>query len=378
MRIALVMDALGGGGAERQCVLAANQMALLGHHVAVISYGDLDYCVRYIDRARVEFVQISARGLLRLARLRALTRTLRQGRFDVAHAFHMPPGIFAAPAAALAGVPRFFMGFRGQHGLTWSNRVALRLLAGARDGWIVNSTAVRDHLVRLLHVNPELIHVVRNGFPPLDRSTLRPGQAVRAELGLDETAPLVTLVGNLRLVKNIDMFLRVADRLRRAGTDAQFVIAGEGKEEQRLKDACRTMGLDGPVKFVGFCRDVPSLLAASRLAILTSASEGLPNVLIEAALAGVPSVSTDNGGASDAVLDGQTGFIVPLDDDEAMACRVQHLLADAGAREAMGQAAMAHATKTFSLDRMARDLLRVYDGARGRSHARDDEAGGTT
>ncbi|MCY2926561.1 MAG: glycosyltransferase [Planctomycetota bacterium] len=362
MRIALIMDGLGGGGAERQCVLAANELARLGHDVTLISYGSLDYCLRFLDRQRVRFVAIAARGKLRIGRLLALRRVLKAGRFDVAHGFHLPPSIYGGLAAGLAGVPRFFMGFRGQHGLSTGERIALRLLAGVRAGWIVNSLAVRTHVIKTLAQKPETIHVVRNGFAPIDPSALQSRQAVRETLGLDQAVPVVALVGNLRQVKNVDMFLRLAGRLAKAGPDAQFVIAGEGKEELRLKALCHSMGLDARVRFIGFCQDVPSLMGACDVVALTSFSEGLPNVLIEAAMMGVPSVSTDNGGARDVIDDGRTGYVVPVDDDEAMAQRLTILLGDADNRKALGQAAQAYAKQTFSVERMVENLLRVYRG----------------
>ncbi len=230
MRIAIIMDGLGGGGAEWQSIIAANELARRGHHVCMICYGQDKTHLDSLNQTEVQFVRIRSKGPLRLGRILAIAHHLRRGRFDVVHCFHHPPCIWGGLAAILAGSDALFFGHRGQGNLPRSQRLLLRVASLRARAWIVNSQAVSRHLESYLNVPPERIRVVHNGLTEekLNSPPTKTATEVRAELDLAAESPLVILVGNLRAVKNIEMFLRVARRVVDAGSEAEFVVAGEG------------------------------------------------------------------------------------------------------------------------------------------------------
>jgi glycosyltransferase involved in cell wall biosynthesis len=366
MKVAIIMDALAMGGAERQAVLAAAELARRGLYAELIYYHPINEYQELAAAQGARLVGIFDRGPLRLGRLRALSRHLRQGGFDVVHAFQKTSSIWGALAALRAATPCVFGGYRGQIREPLVARTLLKFLSGRLAGWIVNAECVRRFLADMLALDPARIHVVHNALcPDSYQSSLTRAEA-RAKFGLTDGTVAATLVANLRPVKNHAMLLRVARRVCDVRDDVVFLVAGQGPLRAGLEADVRAMGLAGRVTFLGQRADVPDLLAASDLALLTSITEGLPNVLAEAGGAGLPAVSTDCGGAGDVLVDGTTGYVVPVNDDAAMAQRILQLAGDPQARSRMGQAARQHVRGHLSCQAMGDRLVALYErGLRG-------------
>lgn len=365
MRIAIIIDEVVIGGAEWQSVLSAAELTRRGEEVVLVTaYPGNDYA-EFIRQRGVRLVAVPAGGRLRAARLWRLARYLRRERFDVVHVFK-GPGYSGRLAARLAGIPRIFAGYRGLTRDGAAARWANRWLARGQPGWIVNSEFLKRAFVDAYGVPPAKVHVVPNAVVAERFESRLTRDEARARFGIGPgDGAVVTILANLRRVKNHAMFLRVAKRLAEGRAAARFLVAGDGPERGALERAAADLGVTGCVRFLGKCQEVPDLFRATDVCVLTSVSEGLPNVLIEAASAGVPCVSTDNGGAADVVADGETGYLVAVDDDEAMAARLAEMLADPARRDEMGRAAREHVARRFSMEALGARLLAVYTGAAG-------------
>lgn len=160
-----------------------------------------------------------------------------------------------------------------------------------------------------------------------------------------EPAHLI-FIGALVSSKRPDLFLEVVRRLRDEGLHFQATMAGDGPLRPSLEPHANKVD----VKLLGPRHDIPELMRAASLLLFTSIAEGegLPGVLIEAGLSGLPVVTTDVPGARSAILDGQTGFIVSIDDPETMVARVRRLLLDPGLRTRMGAEARVHCLTHFT------------------------------
>ena len=186
--------------------------------------------------------------------------------------------------------------------------------------------------------------------------------AARAMFGLPQDRRLVTIVANLRNpVKDHPMFLRAAARVRATVPDAAFVIAGEGELMPGLKQLASELGIAEDVHFVGRCDDVASLLFASNVGALSSKSEGFANAILECMASGLPVVATDVGGVREAIIEGETGYIVPSGDDRMMAERIIQVLANDETARMMGSRGKSLAAEKFSKDRHLQNTLELYD-----------------
>lgn len=134
---------------------------------------------------------------------------------------------------------------------------------------------------------------------------------------------------------------------------------GGGTELGRVEAAVQHLG--DRFQCLGLRSDVPAILAAAELAVLPTLREGLPNVILEAMAAGKPVVASRVGGVPELVVDGETGFLVPPRDPEALARGVLTLLGDPARAEAMGQAGRERVIRCFSLDRMVRETQQLYE-----------------
>ena len=297
--------------------------------------------------------------------VRRFARFLRQNEIDVVHTHCFYTNIFGMTAAALAGVPARVT-YKGEtNGFRTSmqrrvERGAFRLAHRV----VANSEAVRQQLIRE-GVPAQKIVQHYNG---LDTARVKvPAGLKRNEarnrLGLPRQAQrrFVTIVANLRhAVKDHPMFLRAAARVRAAIPDAGFIVAGEGELMPGLSNLAKELGLAHDVFFIGRCQNIAELLFASDVCVLSSRAEGFSNAILEYMAAARPVVVTDVGGAREAVIEGETGYIVAAGDDEKMAERIIQLLSEPQRACAMGEFARQIVEEKFSCSRHLQNTLDLY------------------
>ena len=264
-----------------------------------------------------------------IKQVRRCAAYLRENKIDLVHTHCFYANIFGMAAATLAGVPVRVASKRETGKMrTAAQDFVEKLAFGRADAIVVNAAAVRDHLIQH-SIEPEKIRVIYNGldfsrFSNSDNDKLRTVESFR--LPTDETIRFVTLVANLRhAVKNVPNLLRAAKIVTAKIPDTHFVIAGEGELESDLKSMASELGLNGNVHFIGRCTDVPALLDISDICVLTSTAEGFANSILEYMAAGKAVIATNVGGAAEAIVDGETGYLIPSGDDPALGSQVDRI-----------------------------------------------------
>ncbi len=137
-------------------------------------------------------------------------------------------------------------------------------------------------------------------------------------------------------------------------------LVGDGPLRPVVEKTVVEMGLEGRVLFLGVRNDVPKLLAASDVLVLSSEYEGVPLTVLEAMAAGKPVIATAVGGVPELVEDGVTGILVPPRNPEALAQGILRLAKDADLRQRMGKAAQQWALERFDIARTAREYEALY------------------
>jgi len=177
--------------------------------------------------------------------------------------------------------------------------------------------------------------------------------------------------GRFERQKNLGMMLDVIEELKSKRTDFLLAMLGEGPDEDQFKGEIRKRNLGTVTRFFGFIeRDrVAEYFLAADLLILTSLFEGTCRVLVEAAFAARPVVTTDIAGADDMVVDGETGFVVKVNDGRTFAEKISMLLDSEGLRKKMGSAARTHMTRFFDEEKFLNGLLDMWraTAAKGQS-----------
>lgn len=171
-----------------------------------------------------------------------------------------------------------------------------------------------------------------------------PDAALRAELLGDRYDRMALFVGRIVPQKSLEVLLAAAERLRTSAPRLRIVCVGDGWQRAALQAEAERRGLGDAIAWTGAVphRDIVRYIASCDLFVLPSRYEGFPRVLMEAAACAKPIVTTRVSGSDDAVLDGESGHIVPIGDDEALAARVAELACDPARMRAMGERARAH------------------------------------
>lgn len=296
--------------------------------------------------------------------LRRFAAYLRQERFEIVQTHDFYTNIFGMLGSRLAGVPMRIAAKR-ETGMRSGLQLFIERRAFATaDVVVVNAEGVRRYL-SAGGVPAGKLRLIYNGIDPrpFDAAVSSRGDALRS-LGLPDDRPLrfVTIVANLRdRVKNHEMFLRSAARIARIREDIRFAIAGEGERTRLITSEAARLGIAEKCVFLGRCGRVPELLAVSDVCVLTSDSEGFSNSILEYMAAGRPVVATAVGGAGEAIVDNETGFLAAPNDDETLADRIGRVLDDPRLAERMGAAARRRLTECFSIEAQVEKTLALYE-----------------
>lgn len=308
----------------------------------------------------------NANAVRQLARLRAL---LLKERINLLHAHDFYAGVLGAAAARLAGVRvivcqrHLRLSDRRVH--EWGTRFAHRLAHRV----LVNSEAIREHILKSGRVAPGKIVVIRNGlsgaaeaaaqFDRSERASAR--NALLQELKLDADARLVGIVARLQPVKGHRYFIEAAGQVARAESKTHFVVVGNGGLRQEIEAHAARLGLSGRVHLLGDRANPTQIAAGFDVAVLASLHEGLPNTVMEAMAAGIPIVATAVGGTPELIADGETGFLVPPADAGALAKRILSVLRNPDWSAVMAAQGRQHVLSQFSPQRMVESVEGLYD-----------------
>jgi glycosyltransferase involved in cell wall biosynthesis len=360
-RVAVVLTQLGYGGAERQTVeLLTSLKATVWEPVVVVClseylrpYGsivrDLGYPLEVIRR----------RGSFDLARLASLRNLFRVYHVNLVHGVHLLAAAYSWIACSRGRTAPVIPAFRGgqtDHGLI--RAFVYRRMLAASPITLVNSRRGARFLVDQLCARPERVAVVPNGvdFHNLGRIAARP--RLRSELGIAQTEPIVGFVGRNQRVKNVPRFLEVARRLLQRVPRLHIVVVGSGLDESVRVQLAPTLPTSH-THFLGPREDVPALLKEMDVLVITSDSEGCPNVALEALGLGVPVVSADVGDVAHMVAAAQHGTVVSRHDlDGYVQSTLKYL---SSRRERPGEAPIsAELERHYSLESMVAHTVQLW------------------
>jgi len=360
-RIAVHTDGRLVQGNERQLALLAQGLIARGVEVHVSAVPQTATWNLLQDSGAI-MTAVRPRGSLDLVSAWRFMRWLRRIQPSAVLLTSWRRMPLAARAARLAGVPRIVLRLGMVHrprGTRYRRALRWRI-----DGIIVNSTTVRDHVLATFPgAASERVHLVHNAAESIE--VTHPA-SIRSDLGLAPGVPLIAAVGGLSRRKGFDILL---DAFATLGGDAHLLICGAGDEEQALRAQASDLGIRERVHLIGQRSDVPAVLAACDVFVLSSRAEGFSVAMLEAMRARLPIIASDVGGVRDALGEREThsaaGWIVPVDNAQALAATMQDVLASLHSVETKGRATEAgrRAMEQFSVDAMVDGVLRVLTGA---------------
>lgn len=366
--ILYIIGSLDVGGAERQLVEIASRLRRRGWDIAVYCLthrglqADAATCagvavvgppwegLRHRDWPLIDFLRLG----LTLSRLLLLMLARRP---TVVHCVLPGAYIFGAPLAILTRRPFRLMSRRSLNNYQKDWPLARWMepkLHRRMSALVANSDRVRHQLIAQEGCAADHVHHIYNGvdterFAPLSRERRA---AIRQRLDVPVDAVVGVMIANLIPYKGhadlIDALARVADTLT-----GPWIVLCAGRDQgiqQSLEADVARHGLEDKIRFMGARDDVGDVLACADLGILCSHEEGFSNAILESMAASLPMIVTDVGGNGEAVVDGETGIVVPARDPSRLGAAIVELAGDPERRAAMGAAGRHRASTLFSLD----------------------------
>ncbi len=358
-----------GGGASHVRDLAAG-LESKGFGVRVAMPEDAGNVGREDLSAGIAFYPL---GIAAGFSLRALgkLRQLALGS-DILHVHGARAALFGRLAAVSLGRQRprivyTIHGFAAPHYAPPKRELLLgieRALAAATDRWVCVSAAERVALLRSGVADADRVQVIRNGIE-MEKFALpeeeQPG--LRESLDIPGSAFVITTVCRLYRPRDFDTLLQSFGRVRTAIRHALLLVVGEGPLRTAIEEQVRHLGLQEQVRLLGMRRDIPRLLAATDVFVLSSKGwEGLPLTVLEAMAASLPVVASAVGGTGEAVEDGLTGLLYRPGDVDALAQHVLRLASDATLAREMGQRGLSRVRQLFTAARMVEETVSLYEG----------------
>ncbi len=363
-----VLPALQTGGVERGAVDIAAAVAAAGGRAIVVSAGGR--MEAELKRAGAEHVTLPAhrktpwhmwRNARRLAAL------IRREQVDIVHAHSRAPAWSARMAARRTGSP-FVTTFHGIYGAGFPPKRAWNRIMTAGDRVIAVSEHVAEHVQRCYRTPTERIVTIHPGvdLDLFDCAAVSEARVVQlAEAWrLPDGVQIAMLPGRLTRLKGHAALIDALALLRREGVLALLIGAEAGRPGYRdeLVERVERRGLEGAVRFVGHCSDMPAAYMLADVAVSASTRpEAFGLVAAEAQAMGRPVIATGHGGARETVIPGETGWLVPPGDAAALAQALDAALSlTAPERARMAEAAVANARRNFSKRAMTARTLELY------------------
>jgi L-malate glycosyltransferase len=223
----------------------------------------------------------------------------------------------------------------------------------------VGQMAIQE-LQEVLHVPKEKCTVIYRGIPAKEMNKAEARKSLLSELKLGPEARLLVSAGALSPEKDQSFLVDVMDKLRREKKDVHLILAGEGPERAALSSQINALQLGQHIHLIGYQKDISRWLAGADVCLLSSNIEGVPGVLMEAALQGTPSIAIEVGGVGEVVESGLSGILLQKRNSDLFAKEVIKLLADPKRMAHYGHRAKAIATTTFDLEASATAFEGLY------------------
>jgi len=396
-RVALVCGSLQPGGAERQVantLIGLSQakqvesVSLLCDHLQSGTPEQYDFYLPLARQSGCEIRQISnyiASGQEKLPdRFRAVTHRIRLDLIadvanlyfefkrlkpEIVHAWLDWSNIRAGLAASLAGVPRIILSGRNlsprhfalNDDYYFPSYQAL-VEQKRKIVFLNNSLAGANDYAHWLGLSQEDVTVIRNAaqFSESDRPTPEQTTSLRETLGIPSAAVVIGGMFRFSPEKRPLLWLEAMAAVSCELPDAFFVLFGQGEMLPEMQKAAERLKIDHKLQFAGLVQPSFKGLSACSLILLTSFGEGTPNVLLEAQWLGLPVVTTDAGGAAEALMDGVTGAVCKSDEPQEIAAAVLRIVRDSAFRRQAAEAGPEFIQGVYGADRMIQETLAAY------------------
>lgn len=348
----------GWGGQGQRIILECKKLIALGHRVVIVCQPG-SVILKKARESGIPVEEVSIRGKFDLMAMRHICRLIRKHQVTVINTHSSKDTWVGSLAAKLAGAPLIV---RTRHISKPISNNPLNFVHRLADGISTTGELIRDELIRVNRMSPDRIVSIPSGvsLERFDPETADGGR-VRREFGITDKCQLVAMVAVYRGMKRHDLLIDAARLVRQRFAAVKFLLVGKGTDSDALKMLITDAGLKDAVICSGHRDDIPDILSAADIIVLTSdRDEGVPQALTQAMVMARPVVAAPIGSIPELVLDGQTGLLAKTGDAQSFAEKIERLLLDSELRARLGKSARRHVLENYTDSIMAEKTIAFY------------------
>lgn len=359
-RVLLTLPELRVGGVETHMIDLARGLKRKGYDPLVVSFGG-----KLVEKLAAEGVShvklpVHSKNPVTIGNMIGpMKKVLADNRVELVHAHSRVPAWISY--IALRMMKRHTPFLTTCHS-TYSVHVGSRVMNWS-DNMIAVSEFVMKHMLENFGTDPKLINVVHNGVSPgiYDESkTAELKSRYYEEFGIPAGAKVAGMVASLTPRKGYIHFLRAARKIKEETGNVVFLGVGGGPQREELEHKAREFGLEDSFRFPGIRGDVRDMLHFFDVFVLSSWSEGLPYVILEAMCMGRPIVSTDVGGIPEAIKHRENGMLVKPGDEDTLAENIMEVISNDDLARTLGAAARRTVVESFTVEKMVNKTEAIY------------------
>ncbi|OEF29484.1 glycosyltransferase family 4 protein [Vibrio rumoiensis] len=333
------------------------QMVKLGHTLTIVTQGQSEYVPRFKENG-IKVIDCYPTKKVCCKTIKTLRNELKSTHYDIVYAMNSK----TIPNAAFACI-----GFKNTKMVTYRGTVGglyrydptayLTHLHPRVNGISCVAQAVTDDVKKRVWIHSDNVVTIYKGH---DLSWYQAQPIERSKLNLPEDAIVVTCIANARPSKGVHVLLDSASQLSDI-ENLHFLLIGRDMDTEKNLALAKSSGMKERIHFLGYRKDVPEILATSDMQIQPSVSgEGLPKTIIEAMSMAVPSIVTTTGGGKELLVDGESGYVVPVNDSASISEKIRLLCTSEEHRKSMGKLAQQRVINNFSLQDTAQLHLNFF------------------
>ncbi|MBZ0294178.1 MAG: glycosyltransferase [Anaerolineae bacterium] len=357
-KILYIVSQLGQGGAEQQLYYVLKH---LKPNATVVSLASGGYWLKPYQELGYRVIELQRTGSFDVSRLTGVIRAIREQQPDIVHQWMDGiPGIYGRLATFFQRRPTI-VGLR-THPVRdpgWYSRLTRLWLNRHITMFVSNAVSSQQYLVDHDHVPAGKSRFIPNG---IELNRFAPRKAVELPALLPEDwhdKVVVGTIGALARRKAPEVFVQVARKIIDQNPNVRFLHAGDGPLREAVEQQVRELNLEPYMHFLGSRSDVPEVLRALDILLMTSRNEGTPNAVMEAMATALPCVVTDIGDCKALVVEGATGFVAPIGDVNCLTDYVMRLVNDPNLRQSMGRAGYDR-IQNYDVQKMAQQYGDLY------------------
>lgn len=363
-----IIPELGQGGAEQGCIDVAAGLVKAGAQSIVVSNGG--FRIHELHRAGAMHINLpvhSKNPLVMMNNTACLTELIRRYKVDIVHARSRAPAWSAMQACKRTGA-RYMTTCHAPYNINGQAKRFYNSSIAKGEIVIAISEFVAEYLKENYGVDEKRIRTIPRGIA-IERfhpTCVTPERLIllSREWRIPDASSVIMMPGRLTRWKGHHVLIDALALLKRSDAFCVFVGSDQGRTayRQELEEHIRSRSMEGKVRIVDHCNDMPAAYMLATVAVCASTDpEGFGRVPVESQAMGRPTIATDHGGARETIVRGETGWLVPPSDAQALAAAINEALSlEPMQRAILATRAMSHVAQNFTRTGMVEKTLDVY------------------